>query len=291
MIVNNTAEEGGIYVGVDNILYEIYFINTIFIGNSAIDSLISIENSLNIYFINTTFLDNKNLLFSCSSSQINLLYSVVSNLECTNLLPACLAYFTEKAVLMIDTVQIQNVNHLLAEGGIRLDNSYLKISNAYLIGMKTTKKKGSCISGVSSILEINTIYVENYDMNCIFLEETFINLTESYFTNDQQLFEVTQGDFGTIFCKNCLSFNLSFNVFNSNNYVKDGGAITLSSLSLDAENKINSCTFINVKGENQGGALFIDNTNLEINNSSFFGNEAFEGGAIFFQGNKIGENN
>ena len=141
MIQNNTSDEGGILFGIDNVFYEIYFRNTIFVGNSASHSLISIENSVNISFINTTFVDNENLLFSFSLSQINLLYSVVSNLECSNLLPACLAYPRDKAVFVIDNVKIQNVNHLFAEGGIQLINSYLIMSRSYLIGMKTTKKK------------------------------------------------------------------------------------------------------------------------------------------------------
>ena len=278
--MNNTSDEGGIIYGIDNFLYVIYFQNTFFAGNSALDSLISIESSLNISFINVTFVDNKNLLFSFSSTQINLLFSIINNLECSNMSPACLAYLTNNAIFIIDTVQIQNVNHFFAEGGIRLENSNLIMSQAHFANI-TAK---SCISGVSSVLEIDSMYVENYDMNCIFLEEAFLNLTNGYFKNHQRSFEDAHVDFGTIVCKYCKSFNVLFTIFDSNNYVKNGGAITLSSISLDVENTINSCIFINIKTKNQGGALFIDNTNLEIYNSSFFGNEAFEGGAIFFQG-------
>lgn len=289
MIANNTSDEGGVFYGIDN-SYEIYFKNTIFYGNSALDSLISIENSLKTYFINTTFNNNTNLLFSCSSSKINLLFSIIKNSRCTDFSPACVAYLKAKSVLLIDTVQIQNVNNLNAEGVIRLDNSYLIMSKSHLISMKTTKKLGSCISGLSSFLEINALYVENYDRNCIFLEEAFINLSKSFFTNyknqfeEIKLFDAIQGNFGTIFCKNCFSFNLSANVFDSNSNVQNGGAISLSSLSLNSSNGISSCSFINMKSENQGGALFLENVNIEIYNTSFFGNIASEGGAIFLKG-------
>lgn len=284
LILNNTSDEGGIFYGIDNIFFEIYFKNTIFAGNLALDSLISIENSFNITFMNVTFVDNKNLLFSFSSTEINLLFSVINNLECSNMLPACLAYLRNEAIFVIDHVQIRNVNNLLSEGGIRLENSALIMSQTHLINMKTIKKQGSCISGISSVLKINAISAENYDMNCIFLEKAIMNLANSLFRNYKLSEDDAFGDFGTIVCKNCLSFNVLFTVFDSNNYLKNGGAITLSSISLDEENSINSCLFLNIKVKNQGGALFIDDTKLEIYNSSFFGNEALDGGAIFFQG-------
>lgn len=283
--MNNTSDEGGILFGVDNVLYEIYLQNTIFYGNSASDSLISIENTVNIYFINTTFIMSKNLLFSASSSKLKILSSVINDVECSNFIPACLALVNDNSSLVIQNTLINNVNHLRAEGGIQSTNSYIMISNASLRNMKTSKQIGSCFSGSDLKLDIISIVVQDYDANCIFLEKSSLFLNNSYFNNIEQNPDSNfDNKYGTIRCKDCISLVLSFTLFEHNDYVENGGALTLSSLNFVVQNLINSCIFQSIKAKNKGGVLLIDYTNLQIYNSSFFGNEASEGGAIFYQG-------
>lgn len=286
-ILDNQSDEGGIFFGIDNLNYDLSFQNTILMGNSALSCLISIENSANIYFINVTFINNKNLLFSTASSKVYLLSSTIFDLNCDNIISACLAYFTEKASLIIDSVYIKNVTHSSAEGGIRMENSFLNVSKTSLMNLKTVKKLGSCFSGINSKFEIFNISVQNYEINCIFLRESYFNLTQSFFVINDEVYlnklEKAIQNFGTIWCENCYSLNIKNSFFGSNQ-VTDGGAITLSSLNFSKENKIEGSIFIKNKASNKGGALLLLNTNLRIFNCLFVNNLAKEGGSIFYQG-------
>lgn len=285
LIMNNTSDEGSVLFGVDNILYEIYLQNTVFHGNFAMDSLISIENTLNIYFINITFVMNENLLFSITSSQIYLLSSFINDVKCSNLIPACFAFIKNNPLFIIKNTFISNVNHVRAEGGIFTKNSYLMILNSSLINMKTFKQIGSCLSGIASKLDILSLFVSNYDANCIFLEKSSLFLSGSYFNNLQQ--SSTHDSIsmhGTILCNDCISLVLSFTVFEYNHDLENGGVLTLLNFNLEAQNQLISCVFQGNKAKNKGGALFLYDTTLEIHNCLFFENEASEGGAIFYQG-------
>ena len=285
LIMNNTSDEGSILFGVDNVSYKIYLTNTVFYGNFAENSLISIENTLNIYFINTTFVMSKNLLFYVISSKLYLLSSIVNDVECSNIIPACFALTSDNSVFMIKDTLISNINHMKAEGGIFISNSYLIILNASLINMKTIKQIGSCFSGIDSKFEIISIIVKNYDANCIFLERSGLFLNNSYFSNlEQNSVHNFESTHGTIRCKDCISLVLLFTLFEYNYNLENGGALTLSNLNLLPQNRITSCTFQGIKAKSQGGALFVDFSNLLIYNCLFFGNEASEGGAIFYLG-------
>lgn len=290
-IINSNSDEGGIFFGIDNVFSEIIFQNTIFYGNSAFDSLLSIENCIKVTFFNVTFQKNKNLLFAASFSNVYIYYSKIIDLECYNLRPACLAYFLDNSYLVLNMIYVKNVKHFNAEGGMRMIDSHLYLSNSNFYNLKTAESLSSCISGINSKFDISFISIIKYEFNCFYLQESSLNLTESLFdnTNDnisnETLLENKIKNIGTISCKNCLSFNVNHCVFSSNSYnIYEGGVILLSDLKVLNEKFVNNTIFVRNKVMNKGGAMLIFDTKLRILNSFFLENKAKEGGSIFYQG-------
>ena len=78
---------------------------------------------------------------------------------------------------------------------------------------------------------------------------------------------------------------LTIQFFESNN-ASDGAAIYLRNADFET-NHISGSTFKGNKATTRGGAVFVENSSLTIENSRFEGNEAANrGGAIVFEANK-----
>ena len=90
-------------------------------------------------------------------------------------------------------------------------NSFLNASNTSFMNLKTIKKLGSCFSGINSKFEIFNINVQNYEINCIYLSESHLNLTQSSFAINDEVYvnkiEKIIQNFGTIWCEDGVWFD------------------------------------------------------------------------------------
>lgn len=290
IIMHSYSDEGGVFSSIDNYYSKILFDGTDFLENSSKENLISAIYTPNFILKNVTMRDNRNILFFLLSSNLYLEQSYVSNLVCVNLISGCLAYASEFSTLVIKEVIIRNASHLLLEGGIKLDNSFLKIETANFFMIRNQERTGSCVFGISSSVFINYSIFENFDSGCIYLLNSKLEINSSYFMKLQTKevdFRIKL-DYSCILCDACSLFSLSASVFFMNTFADYGGAISLISTEINKNNHIFNyyiieCFFLENQAVKDGGAIHILFGNLSLMNCSFIRNEAENGGAIFYQ--------
>lgn len=288
--MNSYSDEGGVFYSIDNYYTKILLDSTEFLENSSKENLISAIYTANFMIKNVTLRDNKNMLFFLPSSNLYFEQSYVGNLECTNLISGCLAYASELSTLTIKEMIFKNISHLLLEGGIKLDHSFLKLDKANFFLIRNQERTGSCIFGSFSSVFINYSIFEDFDSGCIYLQNSILEINSSFFLKlqrkeDEFRFQMV---YSCILCDTCSSFKLSSSVFYMNKFADKGGAISLilsdrNQRKLIFDYSISECFFLENQAFEDGGAIYFIFGSLTIRNCSFILNQAKNGGAIFYQ--------
>ncbi|WP_066972667.1 DUF11 domain-containing protein [Methanobrevibacter filiformis] len=174
-------------------------------------------------------------------------------------------------------------------GGFSVSNSSFSGNNA-TYGGAIYNSGGSFSVSNSSFTNNNAGAIYNNNSgNFSVSNSSFTNNNASAIYNNNSNFSVSNSSFngntasgGGAICSNVGSFNVSNSSFinnNANGQGSSGGAI----YSVDGSFSVSNSSFINNNANGQygaGGAIYTGD-NFNVSNSSFNGNNAFDGGAIF----------
>ena len=265
------------------------FTSCIFINNSATSALI--DSMISELFIkNSTFESNFNIVILAiySNIQLNLLF--IQNHKCSLQDVGCFVNVQLTSIIELYEIKLINLISLLEEGNIYSYNSEIYIYNSSFTDVKSSKDKGACISLYASNLTIISSSFEGYDHNCIFSKEkSRILINYVIITNENFNISDTLSSYSSVYCEDCLIFNLtnSFLGYNSNSA---GSALYLTSTkSINFFNSqeifIQNCEFLFNKAFLNGGAIFIFDQNITLKSNNFTYNSASNGGAIFCANN------
>lgn len=260
---------------------EIEFINCTISQNYAGSNLFDIIDS-KLFLEKITISNNINNLFSVVRSSIILTDILIINHSCMIVSQGCLLYvFDNSQIYIINSVF--NKVESMEKDNIFLFESSLNISMVSFTFTNTKVKKGSCFSGVSSNISVNSTYFSFFDGNAIYLENSVISLSNSLvidFLNKSKLSE--KNKFGAFVCLDCFEIKIENCSFLNNKGVKGGAVYLIDSTRIESKEKyIKGGLFQENEGEEEGGALYMENQNIFIEGVKFDRNLAINGGAIF----------
>lgn len=179
-------------------------------------------------------------------------------------------------VTLINGGGIGNGSHIYNNGGsLTIINSTLSNGNAWDGGGSIYVKSSGNLSIIGSKFVNNYAYIGG---SIYALDFGFLNISDCIFKNNSI---GEWGDGGAIFAQNGLDINISDSNF-SNNSAYRGGALFSNNVNLSIINhtNFNNNSVHTLYGE--GGGIFIESSNVFIDNSIFSNNNASNnGGAIY----------
>jgi predicted outer membrane repeat protein len=233
---------------------------------------------------NSTIKNAENNMFLISSSKLFLEKTVIIDHECSSILQGCLIFAKEDSFVVGQDLYIIGI---ISKTN---DNIYFFTSSGLFdsINMKKTsakKLKGACLGSSFSSINIFKGNFEDYDGNCLNNENSLLYILNVTFHRNE-IVQKRNLDISAFICINCRSYYIEYSNFIENKFAYLGSAIKILS---DFKNNdemvpistINRCNFIENEALKDGGAIYIKNQNLLIENSSFVSNLAKNGGAIF----------
>ena len=287
----NSAITGGIFHCLENYFYNITIISSNFSNNMGSDNLFNLMLTT-IEIIDSIFSDNINTIFSLTQSSLTLNHIGILNHSCNNLVSGCIINSIQYSTVISEDVIISKMNNAYEEGTIYMELSSGTFSYMDFKILANLKSIGSCFDIRSSDLFINDSSFISYDTNCIYAENSTININNGYFNNENAKADLLQFGIkyenliknGTIFCESCINFSISNSLLLYNNLSDYGGAITLTSYQNDYNffAQIYNTSFLENEVTDQGGAVYLSNVNALILNCSFLMNKAKIGAAICF---------
>ena len=284
------SRSGGIVCFIENYNIESSFVNCIFRNNSALISLMDSTNA-KVLISDSKIENNSNIFFSALDSNIVFEGISVKNHECRSNGIGCFLNAQDNSIISLFGVSLFNISSLMGEGTVYCENAKILIQNSNFSFLKNKNFIGSCASVYSSILQVKNSSFQDYDINCLFSrKKSRISIESSIFSQENHSFSNNAKLYGTIFCEDCLIFNIFNSSFDLNTNVQQGAAIkiisTKSSSYFDSETGfIDSCNFDSNLAFLQGGAIYVFNQNVSIVNNIFKNNSAVYGGAIFLDNN------
>ena len=277
VFLNNFAPAGGVIFGLDNIPSTIIFNNVSFFNNSAGNFLVSILNT-NLTLNHCNFKENVNNLFLLESSYMMFYQSSILNHTCINQEYGCLANeISGSELYVIDSI----VNHILSlkEGLIYSFSCKFFAERSFFQNLDSNNGVGPFLLSYYSIVSSFATSFKNYDINCIYVNNGSLIITNNSFINDNQVFkDNSKSNYGTIYCDFCQDFSINQSIFSGN---KNSIIGTIALFSSSNINYINNCIFTYNQAYDKGGALYLFNSKTLITNSIFNQNQADYGGSIY----------
>lgn len=240
--------------------------------------------SSNLNIINSTIKNSKNNMFLLiSSSTLNLSQTNIFNHECSSILQGCVIFAQNSNVFAKDL----NISRISSKTD---DNIYFASSTGFFDSiqmkkMKTNKMKGTCLGSSTSNISVVGGYFEEYNGNCFNNEASLIQIKKSNFRHNYGA-EGRSLNLSAFICYNCKFYNIESTNFFDNKFIDKGSAIQIiSDYKTNNEivplNFIKNCSFIENEALEDGGAIYLRNQHVSIEDSFFSSNRAQNGGAIF----------
>ena len=287
----NTAETGGIFHCLENYASSITIVNSNFNGNAGSNNLFNLMLTT-VKMNECIFSNNLNTIFSLTESVLVLNHIEILNHTCNNLVSGCMINSIQDSIITSEDVIISKMNNIFEEGTIYLESSSGTFSSMDFKILANLKSIGSCFDLSSSYIFIDNSSFTSYDTNCVYAENSIVNINNGYFNNENAKVDLLQFGakyenlikYGTIFCKSCLNFSISKTFLINNNLSDYGGGITLVSYANDYDifAQIYNTSFLENEVTDQGGAVYLSNVNAMILNCSFLMNKAKIGAGICF---------
>lgn len=273
---------------------------------SSKEFMIVFENCKNILIQNNSFLNNQGNIFYFEASQAAVSYANIENIICF-FDSGCLFNLQKKSSIMIKQGLIKNIsNHI--EGGIcSISFSEMTIENMSISDMKSFKYGGFVLM-ISSFLNISFSSITNFINGGIYSQESILYIENSNFIAKDSL-EKTLDSFcsSTLCLTNSIFLRLNQIIFYGNKNSTNLGAVNIFIVLLNfkifiqaifLQNKIiqqkifliSNCFFHQNEANEKGGAIYIENTQINISNCIFKENQAKEGGAIYLNSESIHNN-
>ena len=191
-------------------------------------------------------------------------------------------FFSNSAALDGGALYLNRAKDYIISGDEALESSIFRGNTAGNVG-------GAIYIDDESVITINnTLFETNQAVNggAIYIDGSTLNLDNvKFLTNSANRGGAIFVGTTTTSAADEITLNINNTVFESNN-ASDGAAIYLRNADFET-NHISGSTFKGNKATTRGGAVFVENSSLTIENSRFEGNEAANrGGAIVFEANK-----
>lgn len=278
-IIDSKSSYGGIISAKEFTVITIY--NCTFTQNYGDANLFDIiESSLSME--NVTIKNNLNNLVLASRSIIVLKEILIKDHTCSIVSQGCIINAFGSSQITILSSVFENVQSLERDN-IFIHESSLNLSKVSFTLTTTQIKKGSCISGIDSSVQINYAYFSYFDGNAIYLENSALSLSNSVvmdYGNTSKLAE--RNKFGALVCLDCFEITIENTSFVGNKGVKGAAIYLYDSGRIESKAKcIIGGLFQGNEGEEKGGAVYLENQNIVIEEVSFNSNRAIDGGAIF----------
>lgn len=285
LMMNNTRilNSYGYYGGVIYIedFAVLYFNDCEILGAQTLGTIIDIDNSflsITNNKISTTF----NNLFLIVSSEILINGMIISNHTCNTRIQGCILTAQVGSNIRILNATIMNINSRTSNN-IYLESSIAIINKLYINNTMNEQKEGCCIGSKESELDIRGSEFQNYLGNCLNIQTSNLRINNSFFHANQ--FETNSFNLGAFYCLDCESYIIEASNFSFNQHVVKGAAIQCINNYKKDENASLSKIINNVFQENQaselGGAIYLKNQQVKVENCDFIKNSANEGGGIY----------
>lgn len=228
------------------------------------------------------FSENGNIIFNLVSSSFSLNSVEVRSHICSSLEIGCIMNIKSSNIKAQQILSF-DIKNLLDIGGIYLEESYAIFKLSNFSNISSLNYEGSCFSLKNSLLVIETGNFSNYDSNCIFAVNSEIEISSSYFNNENfKNSNKFRFEFGAIYCLSCLNFTFTNSVFHKNIFGFKGGALYLESSNLKSIVKIYNVSFLSNQAIDEGGGVYFKNINAQVIDCLFYGNKAKGGAAIIY---------
>lgn len=221
-------------------------------------------------------------IFFLMNSNFRLVNMTIDNHNCDTIFQGCLIFALSESFLVINQIYVTQMisqttdNIFLSSGTAILDNIIMK-------NLNTFNMQGSCIGAFSSKVKIKNAFFSLFYGNCMNFYESLIDLDNSFFEKNVVSSKLMETK-GVFYCLNCLSYNITQNVFRNNEHAN---SLYLKYKYINEVknntflNTIINCTFVANVADQYGGAIYFENQMTLIENSTFIENRANIGGAIF----------
>lgn len=262
----------------------INMINCTFYKNLASATLFEIMDS-NFNAINVYFIENFNNLIDSSSSTLEFKNISIFNHECFIESEGCIMLISDNSLTKMMNSILYNIS-TNNQNNILIVFSIIELDDVKFNRTCSELRIGSCLSGISSSITINNSIFHYFTGNAIFLERTFIGMKNTVVSqNNEHSESIVKNKFGAFVCLECENYNVENSFFSDNSNTREGSAMYLANNVIIPGNhslkKIVNTTFLKNIAYQTGGALYILNQNLMIDECKFLYNNALNGGGIF----------
>lgn len=278
-IINSYAFYGGVIYTQD--FSVIYFIDCEIFGSRTSGTLIDLDHSI-LSMANNKISKTFNNLFLITSSNVTITGIIITDHECNTIIQGCLLTSLSESQIQISNATFLNIKSLTSDN-IYLTSSLVSMNNIFINDTINEKKEGCCIGSTNSELNINGSVFENYLGNCLNIQFSVIRLNNTLFHSNQ--YDQNWFSLGAFYCLDCFIYIINRSIFSSNKHVVKGAAINCINTYKKNENaslsKIINSIFQENEGNELGGAIYLQNQQVEVESCDFLKNSANEGGGIY----------
>lgn len=277
--VENKANDASLIFSYDIFEASIVFDTCFIFFSSSMTTLAEIFNGI-LIIRNSIISDNKNPTLFSSSAKIVIINSLFENNSCIGIQLGC-SLFSTKSENNIEFSKFSEIHAFFTLPGV----IYAEESNISLISSSlkdcSSLGRGSCLYSFKSHIIFKLVNLTKTIPSCIYISESNFELQNSLIGNNEKL------DFAPFISESSNATILFSNFLNNHGSFYGGAIYSLGYLKFKLNTLfVNHCLFENNSANSEGGALFLLNQDILLDNSVFLNNKADYGGAISFKNTK-----
>lgn len=258
-------------------------------NNTGFESLFDISMG-RMSIINVIMKDNFNNIFAFSDSTSKFESVFIKNHKCVYKLSGCFLSANTNSKIQLNKVYSNELYSENSFGNIYSENSSLFIDNSAFSHLNSFRGKGSCIFQISSNLNISNSFFDYFFLNCLISTNSYFSVNNSFFDaySPQSFDSINVINFGIIYLEDNLLIEISNSKLICSKNARYGGALYIFSsrnLNFIFENLISNNSFIFNEVLEEGGSVFVYDSEISIVNNIFAKNRAKNGGGGVFLSN------
>ena len=283
---NNFAYRGTLFYS-SSLLSEATLKNIVSVNNSATIGLSSFSFT-KVTFQNAHFINSSSIIFSIQYASLILFDVIVEEHQCSLNQVGCIVNIISKSSISVNNISCYNVTSLESLGVIYSSSSIVNISDSYFINA-TVASVADILYAEMSQIYIKRTMIKNYKNSAMnLLQDTTFSLEECVCTNHylSSLACLNISMTTNVLISDSFFSNISFSVisfYNDLDFLQGSPSDIPIIQNSFFSNNVNTGSSNNIKG----GCIFVQNSHLNLTNSTFLNNTAEIGGAIFLSSNDV----